>query len=91
MKDIEKIIKDAGYSFECENCGTKHTAEEVVEHNANLHKAITATAGGIYYHPELRGNITDGASRNIVEMLKTLAEYAFTMGKEAAKENEGKV
>lgn len=51
-------------------------------HVADLHKCISATCAGIYYHPKLRGKIDDQTSEDIVEMLTMCAEKVWKMGKE---------
>jgi hypothetical protein len=39
-----------------------------------VEKLINATTLGIIYHPELRGKLSDGAKKDIHEMIKTLVE-----------------
>ncbi len=39
-----------------------------------MEKLINATTLGIIYHPELRGKLSDGAKKDINEMIKTLVK-----------------
>jgi len=50
----------------------------------DLHKIIDATAMGICYHPDLRGQLKEKTMRDINTMVTALAERAFLMGKEAS-------